>query len=166
MNNLSWLIYLAYSVDRFGHFIVWLMVPTGFFAVVCGVVIMVSLDTTDQRGRKLDDSSLKEKREQISAFKKWGVRLSAAFIVLGCILSILPNRQTVMLVAASEIGQRALNSEAMSKVTDRLGNVVDPSIELLNTWISKQTMDLRNEMENTAKVSVKTQGEGNTGTGK
>jgi hypothetical protein len=148
MNNLSWLIYLAYVVDTFSAFVGWLMFPCFIAIVASGIGIMYCLDTTDGKGKRLDENLIEGKRRvDLPMFKKWCLRFCTMFVVLGVIFSLTPNRQTVLLVAASEIGERSLNSEAMAKVSDRLGNVIDPSIDLLNTWIRKQTSDLRRSME-------------------
>jgi len=66
--------------------------------------------------------------------------------------SIIPNRETVLLIAASEIGDRVMNSEKMAKVGDRVGSVVDPGIDLLKTWIEQQTQTIKKSMEPIAKT--------------
>jgi hypothetical protein len=59
---------------------------------------------------------------------------------------MLPDRRTVLLIAASEIGERTMNSERMAMVGDKVASVLNPSIELLNTWISRQTEEIKAEM--------------------
>ena len=50
----------------------------------------------------------------------------------------------MILVAASEIGEKVITSE---KVT----TVIDPSVVLLKTWIEKQTLDLQTSITNKVK---------------
>ena len=57
---------------------------------------------------------------------------------------VLPTRETMILVAASEIGEKVITSE---KVT----TVIDPSVVLLKTWIEKQTLDLQTSITNKVK---------------
>lgn len=87
--------------------------------------------------------------DEILPFARKGMRWAAWFIALGALLSIgLPDRRTVLLIAASEIGERTLNSERIAVVGERLNKVIDPSIELLNTWITTQTEELRSHSQN------------------
>ena len=56
----------------------------------------------------------------------------------------------MLLIAASEIGERVLNSDRMAQVENRVAGIVDPSLDLLNTWIAQQTQSIRREMAQTA----------------
>jgi hypothetical protein len=53
---------------------------------------------------------------------------------------MLPSRQTVMLIVASELGERVVSNAQIT-------SVVDPSLELLNAWISKTTQDLKGKKQ-------------------
>ena len=50
----------------------------------------------------------------------------------------------MLLIAASEVGEKIVTSE---KIT----SVVDPSVTLLKTWIEKQTQDIQNSMNHSSK---------------
>lgn len=67
------------------------------------------------------------------------------FIIAGGIVAVIatvvPDRQTLMLIASSEIGEKVINSD---KIT-ALGSTVDPSITLLKTWIENQTEVLKQQ---------------------
>jgi len=134
MNGLSWLIYLAEIGRELGGFFTFLAVVAGIAAI--GFMIAAFSDET----------------KDVNKPTMWArSKISLAFMVLaGFMAAVMPGRQTVLLIAASEIGERALNSEKMAKITDRVGGVVDPSIDLLQTWIAKQTEDLKSQMQKPA----------------
>ena len=52
---------------------------------------------------------------------------------------ITPSRNTVLLIAASEMGQRVVESE-------QVAGVVNPGVELLTTWMRQQTENIRKQM--------------------
>jgi len=76
-------------------------------------------------------------------------------MLMGTLSSIIPNRETVLLIAASEIGDRVMNSEKMAKVGDRIGSVVDPGIDLLKIWIEQQTQTIKKSMEPVSQPATK-----------
>ena len=64
---------------------------------------------------------------------KWLLFIMTFCATLAC---ALPSNNTLMMIAASEVGERAIKSEAVS-------TIVDPSVELLKTWIAKETKNLK-----------------------
>lgn len=61
-------------------------------------------------------------------------------ISTGVTAALVPSRQTVLLIAASEMGEQVLNHP-------RVNQVVDPGLELLTTWMQAETRALRRSME-------------------
>lgn len=121
MNSLSWLIYFAGLVDK-------MIFITVVVSVVCFTIwIVARLSFILHHERMIT----KEDQERLPS----GNYLIVGFICAG-IASFLPTKNTVMLIAASEVGQRLVTSQ---QVVD----VVDPSIELLKTWIKKETEALK-----------------------
>lgn len=121
MNSLSWLIYFAGLV----HSLIFITVVV---SIVCfSIWTMVRLFFILDHERMIT----KEDQEQLPS----GNYLIVGFICAG-IASFLPSKNTVMLIAASEVGQRLVTSQ---QVVD----VVDPSIELLKMWIKKETGALK-----------------------
>jgi hypothetical protein len=147
MNGLSWLIYLAGATGSLSTFFTIVCVIAGILTAVLSIVALVSLEKTNARGVEKSELVLKEQEEVHRSARKWAMRFGLLFFLFGVLNSILPDRRTVLLIAASEIGERTLKSDQMAAVGNRLANVVDPGLDLLNTWISKQTQDLRREME-------------------
>lgn len=126
MNSLSWLIYLAEVVDTFGKML--------DVVLIIAVAALLAASIATVIGH-LDEEPI------ITSF---GKKLAKATLVTASICSIFfvitPSRQTVLLIAASEIGERVVTS-------DRVQGVIDPSIELLQTWIRQQTQSIQREMQ-------------------
>ena len=121
MNTLSWLIYFAGLVHG-------LITITALTALMCiSIWVLARLIFILHHERMI----IKEDLEKLPS----GNYLLIGFICLG-IAVFLPNRNTVMLIAASEIGERLVTSQ---QVVD----VVDPSLDLLKTWIKKETEALK-----------------------
>jgi hypothetical protein len=117
MNSLSWLIYFAGLV----HSLIFITVIVSFVCFTIWIIARCAFIMHHER------MITKEDQEQLPS----GNYLIVGFICAG-IASILPSKNTVMLIAASELGQRLVTSQ---QVVD----VVDPSIELLKTWIKKES---------------------------
>jgi hypothetical protein len=61
-------------------------------------------------------------------------------VFTGSLASLVPSRQTVLLIAGSEMGERVLNHP-------KFNQVVDPGLELVTTWMQKETAEIRRSME-------------------
>ena len=146
MNSLSWLIYLAGVSQSLSVFLVLLCVVSATVGMLLTVIAIVCLGTRDSNGYALANDRYQDRQEIHKSAKRWAVRFGILFVVFGMFSNLLPERKTVLLIAASEIGERTLNSEKMAAVGARVNSVIDPSIELLNTWIVKQTEELRADM--------------------
>ena len=138
MNNLSWLIYLANTIENMAGFFYSSSIILFFVATILFVAILVSFD-----GDTFDVDRAKEFRVKTQKIVIWAI---VGGIVFSFIVGFLPSRQTVLLIAASEVGERVINSEKLARVGDRMTAVIDPSIELLNVYIAQQTDAIRKEM--------------------
>lgn len=107
MNSLSWLIYLA---DIIGNFRVILFV-SGLFGVSVLLVWMAGVAIEDATPPKIK-------------YFSW---------VLPCfiIASLIPSESTMKLIAASEFGERIVNSE-------RVQGIVDPGLKYVEQWLKDQ----------------------------
>jgi MFS family permease len=140
MNMLSWLIYLAGVTGTLSGFFVFLAVLFGFIAAGCVVVWITTLQTTDAYSRPFEQSVVAEK----TTVRKHSWRYIWVFLIMmitsGMLAAVIPDRRTVLLIAASQMGEQVLNHP-------RVNQVVDPGIELLTTWMQKETADLRRAQE-------------------
>ena len=139
MNNLSWLIYFAGVSGSLGNFLTFVMVVFGVLAAASIIVWLVMHDETDSHRRPLEEQALARCREMRSKSwrRAWG--FIGLFLLVGTMAMMMPGRQTVLLIAASEMGEQVLNHP-------RVQTVVDPGIELLTTWMAKETADIKRQM--------------------
>ena len=122
MNNLSWLIYLAEVVGKTA-------LALQFVTFVCGLGTLISAIVYA--------ISLAEDADEIAAgAKKIISPLVIGLSLAGVVNCVIPSREAVMMIAASELGEKVIASPAVA-------GVVDPSIELLKTWIARTTEDLK-----------------------
>lgn len=140
MNSLSLLIYLSGVTDTLASFLTFVTVVFGILGLITLVVWLVSHDETDPAHRPLQGEALASRQETRKNAWKWFWRFCGLFVFVGSLVSFVPNRQTVLLIAASEMGERVLNHE-------RVNQVIDPGIDLLKTWMEKEKMDLQKSMQ-------------------
>lgn len=144
MNNLSWLIYAIHVFDAVRVLAITALALLGAGLVVTAFVGALVEDSNGSYGSKTKD--------QWVYFPTWLAYakkiVPAVVIVASLMLIFFPSRQTMLLIAGSEIGERVVTSEAVK-------GVVDPSIELLKTWIKKETQDLVGQMEQGKKKTPK-----------
>ena len=121
MNNLSMLIYFAYVCESLTSIL------TGFFVVffiLTGVLIMITVM-----------AFIEDEPEVAERTKKWAIKSGIVLGIVSVIGTFVPNKNTVMMIAASEYAEKFVKSEQAQQV-------IDPSIKLLHTWIEKQMTDL------------------------
>lgn len=114
MNALSWLIYLADVVNSIGI----LSSIVGFFALLtflAGLVVLCANPDPEY-----------DKAEHVASIGliRWS---TTVFIICSLLLIVLPGRDTVYAIAASEMGEEVLNSETGSK-----------AVKALDAWLDRQ----------------------------
>lgn len=114
MNNLSWMIYLAEASGSLS-FVLGLAAVVFLFAAVCKTLAVFcdDFETGNPKTRR-------KGRIYFAAAFKFAAPLAAASVVL-------PSSQTVYAIAASEMGEKALNSETGGK-----------AIKALDAWLDRQ----------------------------
>lgn len=140
MNTLSLLIYLAGVAGTLNGFLVFLATIFGILALVALGVWIFSFNNTDSNQRPFPEHILKENREDGKKGWRWFWVFIMLMISTGVTAALVPSRQTVLLIAASEMGEQVLNHP-------RVNQVVDPGLELLTTWMQAETRALRRSME-------------------
>ena len=118
MNNLSWLIYLAGVVNSVGILA---------FIVGCGACGAFFAGLGVSTGEYYDDDEGARKRRFGYKMVKYSV---AAFLACSLLLIVLPGRETIYAIAASEMGEELLNSETGSK-----------AVKALDAWLDRQIAD-------------------------
>ena len=154
MNELSWLIYFAQVLgdtsELFGSFgVFWTVISVigfGAFAIFRFIVIPHSANSNVDGSyhRYSSDEHLQKIKECLdnvnsdtykTLIKVLYVTFSlATFCHIASVL--LPNRQTIILIAASQISEKIINN-------DRIIGIVDPSLELLKTYAEKELKKIK-----------------------
>lgn len=131
LNGLSWLVYLIGVVDSVG-FVLGLFAFISVISFLFFMVIYVLARVIDPEEWK-GEVPFSQELVRGTAVKMIGLSL---FIILLDVA--LPTRQTMILVAGSEIGERVVKSEQVK-------GIIDPATDLLKTWIEKETARFKKE---------------------
>jgi formate hydrogenlyase subunit 3/multisubunit Na+/H+ antiporter MnhD subunit len=140
MNNLSWMIYLAGVSESLSGFFVFITVIFAILTAIATIVSVVNAVETDAYNRRYSDNTLTYKRSLKKSAFKIAITAFICMIIAGSTSALLPSRQTVLLIAASEIGERVVTSE-------RAQSVIDPSVDLLKTWMQRETQIIQQQMQ-------------------
>jgi len=123
MNELSWLIYLAVVAGN----VDWVFSVVTFVLIV--VVVGTVLSTLGSDGFDTNDWG---------RWRKMMIWSPIALILAVILGSIVPSKETVYAIAASEMGERAFNSETGNK-----------AFQALNAWLDRQiTTETSNDQAN------------------
>jgi hypothetical protein len=126
MNTLSWLIYIIdiiQNLRNIGSVALFVLAISIVILVICSIAFYIDKDP------------------EVVKILGYLRKLIYITIALAAIGLFIPSRQTVILIASSEIGERVLKSTTVQ-------SIIEPSIDLLNAWIRK-------ELENIAKSEKK-----------
>jgi hypothetical protein len=119
MNTLSWFVYLMDVISNVGV----------FFAIVAGVfgipVIVGAFLFVVSAGEITDDVP------KFWRLMRLGIVSSLVAILISC---AIPEKKTMYAIAASEFGERVVNSE-------RVQGIVDPGLKFVETWLKDQLKD-------------------------
>ena len=118
MNSLSWLIYLSELVSHLGSF----FNTVGFAGLI--IVAGVYLTTLINDGVVWKNG-------------KYWILIPIGALFIG---SFIPSKQTVMMIAASQYGEKILESRAVKELTD-------PALDLLKNWIISENEKIKASIE-------------------
>jgi hypothetical protein len=146
MNELSFLLYLAHVSDNIGGVLGVLGVLTCIGAIVMALYYTITkffvIPSIEVAGESWKSWSTDEFDRLLASVKVAGkafVILCTISITAGLIKSFVPDRKTVTLIAASQIGEKIIKSPQVQ-------SIVDPSITLLKSWMEQQTQSIEKEM--------------------
>jgi predicted MFS family arabinose efflux permease len=116
LNALSWLIYLASVVSSIG--------VLAFTVAVLSVLVFLA-------GLMVVCANIDEgyESERNTGFKLL-IGSTRVFVICALLLVVLPGRDTIYAIAASEMGEELLNSETGSK-----------AVKALDAWLDRQIAD-------------------------
>lgn len=144
MNSLSWFVYFAEIIPTTAN----IFAVFAFCLSVLYLVLSIGYGTkmdelrslhTNRYGIRQSDEDKEETQNRIDEEWRWFGRVTVImgffFLLFTAIAILLPSRTTLILIAASEFGEKIVTSE-------RVVGIVDPSVELLKAWIESQTREL------------------------
>ena len=121
MNSLSWYIYLIGVVDEVrGTAMIFIVAIS--IALSCLAIPYFLMSVVDNE------------EPEVEKIRRYFKPLCSALALCILVVVFLPSRQTMLMIAGSEIGQR---SGAF--------DVVDPGIKLLKAWIENETANIGKE---------------------
>lgn len=130
MNGLSWLLYLADVSEGLR-----LIALAGWVISILMVAIAIMAWVVQSDDNPGDTEGNKE-------LKAWAGRVfskSLPIFVIALLMYVgIPQRQTFMLIAASEFGEDVLNSEAARNIGGEAGDLAVDSLSLLRKYINDQ----------------------------
>lgn len=131
MNNLSIIIYLADIIPSFGGLFAFLtiasvitMTISGFFYLFSRSELQISIDLNHQR------CAIRDKMNMELCSKIFRYAMVVFFIAVVPDI-VIPKREAIMMIAASEFGDTVLKS-------DDVKEIVNPAKEILKNWINDQ----------------------------
>ena len=125
MNNLSTIIYLADIIPSFGGLFDFLTIASVFAMTMSGFYYLIfRIDFNNQR------CAIRDKMNMELCSKIFRYSMVVFFIAVVPDI-VIPKRDTIMMIAASEYGDTVLKS-------DDVREIVNPAKEILKNWINDQ----------------------------
>lgn len=123
MNALSWLIYLADALGGLKGFLAFLTgaCAVGIFCILMGLIM--------NQGEYFE--------AERKALLRWFKPVIISMVVGGVVASIIPSRNTMYAIAASEMGEEVIKSETAGKAMKALDAWLDQQIAKSSPAASK-----------------------------
>lgn len=133
MNTLSWFIYFIGVIPAVGNFAV-------IIAIASAIAIAITVACHLMARADQYHTSSKKEFDEIHAplFRYWRKVFIWLFCVAVPISILIPSQKTMILIGASEFGEKMLTSDKAQKL-------LDPSYQLLEAWINKELAKLKEE---------------------
>lgn len=129
MNNLSWLIYLAEvlpSVASLVSFISYLLFFS--FGVIIAIKALYKLGKTDSLHKNHFPDEYEEGMK-INVLEGW--QWVFVPIALSLVSVLIPSKETIYLIAGSEVGEVVVNSPEAKEIVDDIREVIKAQLEQL-----------------------------------
>lgn len=131
MNSLSWLLYAADAFPRISGSVGAIAFLSGIGVAIAGVVVGI-----------IKVVSVADEAEVPAGVlpAAWSVLRSATavFLLALTVWFVVPSRDTVMLIAASEVGETVLASERVQEIGGEAGALATDSLRVLRKFINEQ----------------------------
>jgi hypothetical protein len=112
MNSLSWFLYLAETISNLQEFMFFILVVWGS---VLGLYVFMCLLYTVLEGERPKYTP-----------EMW---MFVAFIILGVFANLIPSKNTIYLIAGSEVGEVVVTSEEGQAILNDIHEVIRAQLE-------------------------------------
>jgi hypothetical protein len=130
MSALAWTIYLISGLDALRSTFSGIEEVFIIAGIVVGIVIFFNTATGE---------SIVSKKDQHTAAKAWSLyrlvffKIGIPVVIASMIIGIVvPSRSTMIMIASAEVGDRVFKDRNVG------AEILDPSVELLKTWIQTE----------------------------
>lgn len=146
MNSLSWILYLS-EVSDTGRWFCFLIAVLSIIGTIVGFCFWVQFGSDAE---KLEDeikvrpnvetlkSNLVSMQANAAGSKTVFRRMVIVFLFFFLIATILPSKNTLYLIAASQVGEQVLTSDPAKAIGGEIGGVATDTMKLLRDYLQKQ----------------------------
>lgn len=142
MNSLSLLIYAVELITNIGW---WTTFCLGVFPILMIVTLVVWAFSTEEAERRQNTAEVIAARTASARYwRNWWI---AGFIVAAILNTVVPSRQTTIMIAASEVAEIVVKSEQAQSVMKDVTGLGADAVGLLKTYIQSEQTKLMDEIK-------------------
>lgn len=145
MNGLSILIYVVGLAEK-----VEMLLPN-FFP---GILMVMGLSGFGYLAAKFNEDTFKE-FSGIAPIAARAFKTASYSLAFCLVLNFLfPTKQTMILIAASEVSETVIKSETAQKALSEVGGVSSDAVNLLKSYIAQEQAEIAKQMAETVKETI------------
>lgn len=146
MNSLSIIIYLISILDASTGYVRPLLFISTVFIVLSFLIVTISNLVVSSYAADGDSDALNWFQTGY-LYAKQVCKVSLTIWIITSLFSIfVPSKQYAVLIAASEIGERMLQTEEAQKFAKDITGLSGETTELLRTYIRQQTLEIKTQI--------------------
>jgi hypothetical protein len=138
MNALSWLIYLVGMITNLSAALGVILGVSIFLCIAIlifkAIAFLSANDSWKKEALQAEDYIAWQK--QFSKYFKW---VFSIFVVSLFLTIFVPERQTMIMIAASEVSERVIKTETMQSALNDVSGLSGDAVELLKEYIKSET---------------------------
>lgn len=153
MNSLSLLIYIVGVAEKIEQNIGGLGFFSFMFAAVSIIGYVASVIVGSGTSKLYEDE--RATANNVKPFFKKALRYSTALAIVVALINLaFPTKQTMILIAASEVTETVITSPAAQKALSEVGSVGSEAAGLLKSYIAKEQAKIAKELAELAKKEI------------
>lgn len=138
MNNLSWFIYVIQLVDDLVSLFIWGAALCAVTGVVRVIVTIIRAESAFANTSSSGGADVAARKAVWEAFNPMIGRFLAGTVAVALVAAVLPSRQTLLMIAGSEAGERLVMSEGVN-------SIVNPGMDLIRKWIKQEADKIKDK---------------------